>query len=43
MDTPLDDRDAYPWMEDEDAEAYKQEREDERLEEYLHPSEGNVY
>jgi hypothetical protein len=36
---PLDCRDPYPWMEDEDAEAYQQEREDARIEEHFAPSE----
>jgi hypothetical protein len=52
---PLDDRDTTPWeeaesessddtlTEDEDQEAYKQEREDARMEEHFHGSEGNVY
>ena len=41
---PLDDRDTTPWEDyDEDQEAYKQEREDARLEEHFHGSEGNVY
>ncbi len=48
---PLDDRDTTPWdeadgetiTENEDQEAYKQEREDARMEEHLHGSEGNVY
>lgn len=44
-DAPLDDRDVVPWdePEDEDTDAYKQEREDERLNEHFAPSEGNVY
>lgn len=45
MDTqPLDDRDTTPWEDDgEDQAAYQKEREDERLDAYFAPSEGNVY
>jgi len=42
---PLDDRDVIPYVEEEpdESEAYKQEREDERMDEHFIPSEGNVY
>ena len=40
---PLDDRDTTPWEDDEDQAAYQKEREDEQLDAYFAPSEGNVY
>lgn len=40
---PLDDRDVAPWADDQDQDEYQKERENERIEADLYPSEGYDY
>lgn len=43
MTQPLDDRDVCPWVEDEDADAYKEERETEQFEAYREQQANEQY